>query len=118
MFPAIRAALPRAGIASCMSTKFRDGPIDSLGAGVLSLFNYTGSSRTACLVDQLGKGTQLVVIMKCNIADIVLDAVLFGSLWTASLIHISKYVATHNWLYATIKYNSDNDIILSLPHGN
>ena len=117
MFPAIRAALPKAGIASCISTEFRDGPITSLGAGVLSLFNYMGTSRTACLVDQIGKETQLGVIMKCNIEDLVLDAGLFGSLWTAPVIHISKYVATHSWLYATIKYNSDNDIELSLPHG-
>jgi len=39
MFPAIKAALPRIGIASNFAAAVRDGPLDSGGAGVLSLYH-------------------------------------------------------------------------------
>ena len=57
MFPAIRTALPKAGIASSISCEFRDGTIDKLGAGVLSLYHFSGTSRTSILIDQLHKKT-------------------------------------------------------------
>ena len=62
MFPAIRAALPRAGIASSLSVEFRDGPVDSLGVGILSLYHFSGTSRCAILMDQLHKKHSLVIL--------------------------------------------------------
>ena len=50
MSPAIRAVLPRADISSCIKSEFRDGPIESMGSGVLSLFNYSGTPRTAMYI--------------------------------------------------------------------
>ena len=55
MSPAIRAALPRAGTSSCIKSEFRDGPSESLGADILSLFHYSGTSRTAMVINQLSK---------------------------------------------------------------
>ena len=77
MSPAIRAALPRAGISSCIKTEFRDGPIESMGAGVLSLFNYNGTSRTPMVIDQCNKQTQLGDIMMANNEDIIMEVCLF-----------------------------------------
>ena len=85
MSPAIRTALPRVGISSYISSEFRDGPIDSLGAGVLSLFHYIGTSCTSVLIDQLSKKTQLGDIMIYKNTDIVMDAGLSGSLWELSI---------------------------------
>ena len=57
LFPAIRAALPKTVIAACISSNYRDGNIDCLGVGVISLFHYMGTSRTACLIDQISRKT-------------------------------------------------------------
>ena len=29
---------------------------------------------------------------------------------------VGRYIDTHSWMYATIAYNKQNDIQLSLPH--
>ena len=117
MYPAIRAALPRAGMSSSLSVEFRDGPVDSLGVGILSLYHYSGTSRCAILMDQLHKKTQLGHIMMGNIEDIVLEAGLFGSVWQLDTTKIGKYISKHSWLYATIAYNNEHNISLSIPHG-
>ena len=51
MFPAIRAGLPRVGIASNISSAFRYEPVDSLGAGILLLYHFSGTSRNTILMD-------------------------------------------------------------------
>ena len=55
MAPALQAALPRAGINSSISVPIRNCPIAYGGAGVLSLFDYQGTSRTSMLVEQVSK---------------------------------------------------------------
>ena len=95
---------------------FREGPVNSLGAGVLSLFNYIGTSRIACLVDQIWKSTDIGTMFKYNISNLVLDAGQLGMLWDMNIDTITKYVGTHSWLYATVKYNYDNSIQLFIKH--
>ena len=51
MWPVIRAALPKAGIASNIATDARHGPLTSGGYGIISLYHYQGSYRTANLVE-------------------------------------------------------------------
>ena len=80
MSPAIRAALPKAGIVSTMETAMRDGPISSLGCGVLSLYHFMGTSRTAFLVEHLAHDTPLGIIFRINIEDLVVDSGKFGKL--------------------------------------
>ena len=55
--------------------------------------------------------------MMGNIEDIVLEAGLFGSVWELNSIDIGKYISKHSWLYATIAYTKEHDILLSIPHG-
>ena len=81
MYPAIRAALPKAGIVATMATAMRDGPVSSLGNGVLSLFHFMGTSRTACVVEQLAHNTPLGKFFRVNIKDLIIDAGLYGKLW-------------------------------------
>ena len=53
MAPVIRAAIPKSGIVLLLENTTRDGPINSLGCEVLSLYYFTAISRTAYLVEQL-----------------------------------------------------------------
>ena len=85
MSPAIRTALPMAGISSCIKSEFRDSLSESMGVGGMSLFHYSGTYRTALAMYQRNKQTQLADSMMVNIEDIVMDAGLFGSLWELSV---------------------------------
>ena len=51
MWPALKAALPKAGISSQISTAYRDGPRAYGGAGCLSLFHCQGTTRTYMVVE-------------------------------------------------------------------
>ena len=51
MFPAIKAALPKSGITSTVEHAMRDGPVSTLDTGVLSLYHFMGTSKTACVVE-------------------------------------------------------------------
>ena len=55
--------------------------------------------------------------MMSNIEDIILDTGLFGSVWNIDTAKVGKYISKHSWMYATIAYNKENDINLSIPHG-
>ena len=116
MYPAIKAALPRSGITATLATDVRDGPVGSLGAGILSLYNYMGTARTACLVDQLHLKTSLGDIFVLNIEDLLLDSGLYGKLWDMDTDLLSKYVSNHSWLFATICYNFKHNIQISSQH--
>ena len=59
MYPAIRAALPKSGICGLIASGMRDGPRNSGGMGVLSLFDQQGCARTTAL-EHLFKTCQLV----------------------------------------------------------
>ena len=50
------------------------------GAGVLSLFNYQGTSRIAMVVEQINRKTPTGMFLLQYIEDIVLDAGLYGPL--------------------------------------
>ena len=116
MYPAVKAALPRSGITATLVTNVRDGPVSSLGAGILSLYNYMGTARTACLVDQLHLKTSLGDIFMLNVEDLLLDSGLYGKLWDMNAALLSKYVSNHSWLFATICYNYKNNIKISSAH--
>ena len=116
MFPEIRAALPRAHITANLNTAFRDGPVDSLGGGVLSLYHFTCTSRTTRILEQLNRGTLLGKIINTNIEDLVRDAGLHGPVWDMDVSLIYKYVDKHSWLYASVEYNAAHDIQISVKH--
>ena len=117
MYPAIKAALPKAGISAHISKCIRDGPIGSGGSGVLSLYNYQGTSRTSMLVEQVNKKTPTGLFLLTCIEDLVLDAGLYGPLWDMPFHRISAYIQSHSLVYHTCKYNASNDIQISVNHG-
>ena len=53
MFPAIKAAFTKSGIASNIHTTMRDGPVGDLGAGLIYSFHSIGTSRTTYVVEQI-----------------------------------------------------------------
>ena len=59
MYPAIKTALPKAGIVATIATAMRDFPFSSLDSGVLSLLHFMETSRTLYVVEQLVHNTLL-----------------------------------------------------------
>ena len=80
------------------------------GAGVLSLFNYQGTSRIAMVVEQINRKTPTGMFLLQYIEDIVLDAGLYGPLWNLPFGHISKYTSTHSLIFHTFQCNYENHI--------
>ena len=87
-FPAIKTALPKAGITSTMEKNMRDGPVSTLGTGVLSLYHFMGTSRSACVVEQLLHNTPLGNIIRVNIEDVVVESGLYGHIWDMDIKYI------------------------------
>ena len=103
MFPAIKASLSRARIASNIVTVFRDGPASILGVGLLSLYHLMDTSRISCIVEQTNRSAPLEDIILLNIDDLVLDSGLHGPVWDIDVKFISKYVDTHSGLYFSVE---------------
>ena len=116
-FPAIKSALPKAGIASNLVSVVRDAPLSIGGAGVLSLFHYQGTIRTTMLVEQVFKKTTTGQLLLTCIEDLVLESGLYGSLWKMPFPQVSKYVMQHSLIYDIWKYNVKYNILISTAHG-
>ena len=96
MCPAIKATLPKSGIEAYIDTAMRDVPVDSFWCGVLSIYYYIGTYRTACLVEQLNHNTPLGKIINIKIEDSIMDTGLYGSLWDIDVNILNHYVSTHS----------------------
>ena len=118
MYPAVRAALGKAGIASNISTRARDGPVTSGGASILSLFYYQGTSLIAAMVEHVVRRTPTgIQIIMCRIEDLVLDIGYYGRLWDMPFATYSKYVSQHLWIYAICsKYAYHHGIEINFDH--
>ena len=116
MNPVIKSALPKSGISSKLPISIRDCPSSCGGAGVLSLFDYQGTSRTAMLIEQIHRKSTTGMLLLQNIEDLVLETGLFGSLWSMNFDKISKYISTHSLIYHILSYNASNEIRLHIPH--
>jgi hypothetical protein len=87
MTPVIRAALPKAGFSSTISGVVRDAPISSGGLGVLDLFYFMGTERTAIMLSQCWQGTPTEQLFITSIVELALDTGLYGPLWQQPLFH-------------------------------
>ena len=116
MSPAIKAALPRAGICATISTDIRNGPSTSGGLGTLSLYDYQGTTRTTALIEHSFRSTPLGKMMKILIEDIIQEIGLYGPLWNMNFDNCSKWISDHSWIFHTCKYNWDNKINISIKH--
>ena len=75
-----------------------------------------GTSRTACVVEQLKHNTPLGKIIRVNIEDIVVESGLYGHIWDMDMGFLQKYVSHHSWMFHTLLYNHQHNIKLSCPH--
>ena len=116
MYPAVRAALGKSGIASNLKAEFRDGPILDGGAGATSLFHYQGTSRTALLIEHCARDTPTGKQIRICIEDLVLEAGLFGPIWEMPFPTIRKWISRHSWIYSVLEYNYENEIKISPEH--
>ena len=116
MYPAVRAALGKAGIASNLSTRARDGPITSGGAGILSLYHYQGTSRIAALIEQVVRKTPTGSQIIMCIEDLVLDTGMYGRLWDMPFEDYCKYVPKHSWIFAICEYIFKHNIEINCDH--
>ena len=116
MWPALKAALPKAGISSQISTAYRDGPRAYGGAGCLSLFHCQGTTRTSMVVELVKRKTPAGFFLLLCIEDMVLDTGLYGSLWKMDFTQVSKYIQPHSLMYHMWDYNTTHDIEISLKH--
>ena len=117
MWPALKTALPRSGIASNMASAYHNGPREYGGAGVLDLFHFQGSTRTAMVVEHLYRKTPTGYFLLMIIEDVVLETGLYGSLWQMRFETISKYIQNHSLIYSMLEYITAQDIIISTKHG-
>lgn len=78
MYPAIKAASPKSGIASIISGKIIDGPGGTDGAEALCIYHSMGASRTLLLVGQQLRGTPMGFSIRVCIEELVLDTCIYG----------------------------------------
>ena len=116
MWPALKAALPKAGISSFMHSAYRDGPREYGGAGCLSLYHHQGSTRTALILESITRKTPTGYFLLLCLEDMVLDTGQYGSLWKADFTDAQKYIQSHSLLYHMWAYNVKNEIHISLKH--
>ena len=117
LYPAIRSALPKVGMASNVVEEVRDGPVSCGGVGVASLYHYQGTVRTALLVEQTCKETTTGKLLRTCIEDLVLEAGWYGSLWQMPFDVVSKYISQHSLIFDIWRYNYEHKIIISTNHG-
>ena len=77
---------------------------------------FMGTSRTACVVEQLAHNTPLGKFFRVNIEDLIIDAGLYGKLWDMDISSTKQYISTHSWMFHTIAYNASYDVKISSPH--
>jgi hypothetical protein len=116
MHPTFKVALPKAGIASNVSTACRHGPLKSGGYGAISLFHYQGTSRTAALVEHCLRKTPTGKIINVCIEDLVLEIGFFNLLWQMPFQTYKQWTSDHSWVYAICEYNHTHKINLHLEH--
>ena len=117
LYPAIKSALPKAGIAYNLAEAIRDGPISCGGAGITSLYHYQGTVRTALLVEQTFRGTTTGKLLSTCIEDLVLETGLYGRLWNMPFETVSVYTQQHSLLFDIWKYNHKHNVTISTTHG-
>ena len=115
MAPALKAALPRAGISSTISSVVRHAPSESLGLDVLD--TEMGTLRTSFLAYNCWQQTPTGILLNGSIENQLLEMGLYGSIWENSRFPTySKYCSNHAWLFHVCEFNNQKEIHLSIPH--
>ena len=93
----------------------RDGPRDSGGMDVLSLFDQQGCSKTAAL-EHLFRKSPTGIQMNICLEDVCQEIGMYGNIWTLPFGRYSKWISKDSWFYSLLEYNYHNDIRLHFKH--
>ena len=85
--------------------EIRDGSRNSGDSGALSLYHYTGTSRTSILVKRFRWDTLFGQTTRIYIEDNVLDASYFSYLCDIPFTIVSTCIEKHSLVYVTLEYN-------------
>ena len=99
MAPAIAIGLQKSGINKNFPKAARHAPITSGGLHVLNLYNEMGVSRTVALLEHCARNTPTGKFMQLNIEHLVLEAGLYGTLWTMPIEQIANWCDTRSWIF-------------------
>jgi len=116
MTPVIRGVLPKVGFSSTISGVVCDAPISSGGLGVLDLFHFMGTERTAIMLSQCWQGTPIGQLFITSIEELALDTGLYGPLWQQPYHQYSNWTSTHSLVYHACEYHYQNEIQIHIPH--
>ena len=117
MAPAIRAALPKAGISSCISSVVRHAPTHSLGLEFPNLYTAMGTARTSFLLEHCWQKAPTGQLLQVAIENHVLDVGLFDFIWdNTHFASYSRWCSHHSWIYNICAFNNQKEIVLSLQH--
>lgn len=116
MWPALRVCLSRSGFCSSISSSIRHGPSNSGGGGFPSYFDYMGTQRTAFLLQNAFSNSPTYKSILNTIEDIILEAGMYGSIWSWDFNIVKKWLSPHSWIYHVLQYNFDNNILINIPH--
>lgn len=117
MVPAIRVALPKAGISSCISSVVHHAPTQSLGLAVPNLYTNMGTARTSLLIKHCWQQTPTGKLLQISIEIHVLDVGLFGYIWdNTRFTAYSQWCSHHSWLYSVCSFNNKKEIPLAIHH--
>jgi len=115
--PAIKVALPKAGISSCISSVVRHAPTQSLGLSVPNLYTTMGTARTSLLIEHCWQKTPTGKLLQVSIENHVLDVGLFGPIWdNTRFASYSQWCSHHSWLYSVCAFNNEKEISLAIHH--
>jgi hypothetical protein len=116
MAPAIAIGLQKSGISKNFPTPARHAPITSGGFNVLHMYNEMGVARSTALLDHCLNDTPTGKFMKMHLEHLVMEAGLYGSIWTMPQSQLAKWCTTSTWIFHTYKFQADNDIVLNIKH--
>jgi len=96
MAPALKAALPRAGISSTISSIVQHAPTESLGLDVLDMYTEMGTLQTSFLAYHCWQKSLTGSLLQGSIGNQHLEMGLYGSIWDNSRFQTySKYCSNH-----------------------
>ena len=115
--PAIMVACQRAGFSARLRRTFRQTTSDFFGTGAMDLYRRSGALKVASLALHSWKVTPTMNLMKTNIESFVLEAGLYGNIWSHhNLRKAVRWCSSHSWIYYTVKFMLQHSIETSIPH--
>ncbi|GFH50742.1 hypothetical protein CTEN210_07218 [Chaetoceros tenuissimus] len=115
--PAIKLACQKSGYSSTLRRIFRQTSSAYFGAGAMNIFQQSGVLKVSALVMHTWKESPTTSLLQLNIEQFVLEAGLFGLIWTLSTLKKAlKWCSPHSWIYYTAVFLVKNNIQICPKH--